>query len=132
MKSRVLTLIVALVMAATLTPVPAAAQSLNQMIQNQVRMQQWGNQQAMAAANAYYQYALRLRRMGYTGPIPTGVTSQSLQAANQALMQAGTNYVQSTQNSFNRMHDQVTSTSNAITHGCSNGYTWNGFQWICQ
>ena len=47
---------------------------------------------ALAANNAamtYYNYMLRLRQMGYTGPsLPTGVTPQSLQnsinAANQA------------------------------------------------
>lgn len=136
MKHQLLTLIAALTVAAALAPTHVAAQTmpasnLNQMIQNQVRMQQWGDRNAMAAARAYYLYALRLRRMGYQGPIPTGVTAGSLNAANQALAQAGQNYIQNTQNNMNRTWDATTSTNNAITRGCATSY-WNGYRWICQ
>lgn len=131
MNYRMLTLIAALIATAAVAPRPAAAQNLNQMIQNQVRMQQIGDQMAMSAARAYYNYALQLRKQGYTGPIPTGVTTQSLNAANQALMQAGTNYVQNGQKNMIRSSDAITSTNNAITRGCETSY-WNGRRWICQ
>src|ERR1017187_6911112 len=109
MKLRLLTLIAPLMVVAVLAPRPAAAQTMAQMIQNQVRMQQTGDRMAMNAARAYYQYALRLRRSGYTGPIPTGVTTNSLNAANQALEQAGRNNVQSTQRNMVRTQDAITS-----------------------
>jgi hypothetical protein len=87
MKHRLLILIAPLIAAAALAPAPVAAQNLNQMIQNQINMQRMGDQTAMAGARTYYNYALQLRRMGYTGPIPTGVTAESLNATNQQLQQ---------------------------------------------
>jgi hypothetical protein len=130
MKTQLLTSL-ALLAVAALAPRPAAAQNMNQMIQNQVRMQQIGNQMAMAAARNYYNYALQLRRQGYTGQIPTGVTTQSLNATNQALMQQGMNNVRSNQTNSRITSDAITSTNNAITRGCASSY-WNGYRWICQ
>jgi hypothetical protein len=135
-KKRMMTLIAVMIAAAAITARPTAAQMMppsnfNQMVQNQIRMQQIGDQMARNAARAYYLYALRLRQMGYKGEIPTGVTAQSLNAANQAAAQAGSNYIQNSQANMHRTWDAITSTSNAITRGCTSQY-WNGYRWICQ
>ncbi|MGA2596780.1 MAG: hypothetical protein ABSH09_07265 [Bryobacteraceae bacterium] len=131
MKHRLLILIAPLIAAAALAPAPVAAQNLNQMIQNQINMQRMGDQTAMAGARTYYNYALQLRRMGYTGPIPTGVTAESLNATNQQLQQQMQSNFQRTQQNMRATWDATTSTSNAITRGCSYQY-WNGTRWICQ
>lgn len=132
MKNRIVMLIASAVTAGAITCTPAPAQSSTQMIRNQINLQQIGDRNAMAAANVCYNYSLRLRNLGYRGPISCGVTPHSLSDSIQAAGQAGRNYIQSTQRAQTLRQDAVTSTSNAITHGCSNGYLWNGYRWVCQ
>ena len=131
MKHQLLTLIASMVAAAGLAPAPVAAQNMNQMIQNQMRMQQIGDQMARAAAMNYYNYARALRQQGYTGPIPTGVTTQSLADSNSRLQSAYDRYHAGSAINSRITHDAITSTSNAITRGCATSY-WNGYRWICQ
>lgn len=131
MKHRLLILIAPLIAAAALAPAPVAAQSLNQMVQNQINMQQWSVQNSMAAARTYYNYALQLRRMGYTGPIPTGVTADTLNATNQQLQRQMQSNFQQTQQNMIRNWDAATSAGRAITGGCASQY-WNGYRWMCQ
>ena len=78
MTLRLLILIAPLVVAAALAPASVAAQDSNQMVQAQSNIQPVDNQKAAAAAQAFYKYALQLRRMGYTGPIPLGLSAESL------------------------------------------------------
>jgi len=120
-----------MVAVAALAPAPVAAQNMNQMIQNQMRMQQIGDQMARAAAMNYYNYARALRQQGYTGPIPTGVTTQSLADSNSRLQSAYDRYHAGSAINSRITNYAITSTSNAITCGCATSY-WNGYRWICQ
>lgn len=74
--------LVLLGLTAVLTPTASAQNmDLSWGIRAQAQYQAIGDYNARAAAMAYYNYMLRLRQMGYTGPsLPTGVTPQSLQA----------------------------------------------------
>src|SRR5216684_8899795 len=124
MKHQLLTLIASMVAAAALAPAPVAAQNMNQMIQNQMRMQRIGDQMARAAAMNYYNYARALRQQGYTGPIPTGVTTQSLADSNSRLQSAYDRYNAGSAINSRITHDAITSTSNAITRGCASKPVW--------
>ncbi|HZU28185.1 MAG TPA: hypothetical protein VFA04_21830 [Bryobacteraceae bacterium] len=124
MKNHLITLIPALVaIAATALPVhgqsmPNFGAGINAMVRNQIMMQKQGDAMARAAAMRYYRYALALRRMGYKGDIPTGVTTESLNAANSALQNAGANYVRNSQINMQKTWNSIDDTNAAITRGC--------------
>src|ERR1700752_808755 len=93
MKKHMLTLLFMLGLTSGCTAINAAAQIPNMdmswAIQSQMNLQARGDAVARATAMAYYNYMLRLRAMGYTGPsLPTGVTPQSLAASMQRLQQS--------------------------------------------
>jgi len=123
MKRFLLTLTAALGLTAILAPGTASAQTLNMDmswgIRNQMMYQQQGDANARAVAAAYYNYMLRLRRMGYTGPsLPTGVTTQSLQAANQRLQQAYDAYNHSSMINSQRTSNAVNDWTMRAIRGC--------------
>ena len=75
MKKLILTVTAAVIGAAALTSATANAQTappadMSRMINDQIQKQKMGDQMARAAAQAYYNYAVRLRAQGYTGEIP--------------------------------------------------------------
>ncbi len=114
----------------------ASAQQLNMDmswgIRTQQMMQSIGDANAMAAARAYYNYMLRLRQMGYTGPsLPTGVTAQSLSAANQRLQQAMSNYTYGSMINSQRTYNAIDATNAAITRGCQTFYGPYGRYQVC-
>ena len=117
---RILILIAPLVVAATLWTASLAAQDSNQTAQNQTNIQPMDDQEAAAAARAFYKYALQLRRMGYTGPLPLGLTPESLKDVpwRQCC-------------SISRdWHAPMFAWYN-ITRDCASLY-WNGHRWMCQ
>jgi hypothetical protein len=113
-----------MVAAAALAPAPVAAQDIiNQTVQNQSDIQRTDDTKAAAAAQAYYNYALQLRRMGYTGPLPAGVTPEFL---NDVIKHEPCNCCCRYKN-----RDSIQSIYDAIIRGCTSVY-WNGSRWICQ
>ena len=122
MKNLLLTLTV--IGVAALTSATANAQmappmDMSRMINAQLQMQQMGNQMARAAGQAYLKYAQGLRAQGYTGEIPTGVTTQSLNATNQMLMQQGMLNTQAWRQNFTTTTNAITGANNAITGHCT-------------
>jgi len=102
------------------TAVLAQGMDMSWAIRSQMQNQARGDAAANAAANYYYQYMLRLRAMGYTGPsLPTGVTQESLSRSINAANQAGINYNNAQQiNSMRRSNATYDYSMRAI-RGCS-------------
>jgi hypothetical protein len=126
MNRYIATLATTLLLTLTLAPKQAAGQTLNMDmswgIRNQMMYQAQGNAYARAAAQAYYNYMLRLRAMGYTGPsLPTGVTAQSLQAANQRLQQSYDAYNRSSAINSQRTSNAINDWDMRAIRGCSVG-----------
>ena len=95
-------------------------------IRAQMQYQQIGNYNARAVAMAYYNYMLRLRQMGYTGPsLPTGVTPESLQASIQRSQQAANAFMQSGMHSTDARSNAVGNWDWAALRGCR-PYSVNG------
>lgn len=90
------------------------------MVQAQSNIQPVDNQKAAAAAQAFYKYALQLRRMGYTGPIPLGLSAESLKDVpwRQCC-------------SVSKEWGALPSTWDIITRDCTSQY-WSGTRWICR
>ena len=82
---------------------------------------------------AYYNYMLRLRAMGYTGPsLPTGVTPESLQNSMQRLQQAQDGFHASSFANSNRMFNTATNYDYRAIRGCTQSVDYYGHTtWIC-
>ena|SRR5579862_7541482 len=81
---------------------------------------QMGNAAANNAAMTYYNYMLRLRQMGYTGPsLPTGVTQQSLQNSINAANQATQNYIQGSMVNSQKTYNTAADYDYRAIRGCS-------------
>jgi hypothetical protein len=122
MKKQMLAIVATLVLmtgVARAQSMPIVGAGMTGLIQQQLRPQKQGNATARAAAMRYYQYALALRKKGYKGAIPTGVTTDSLNAANSALQQAGTNYIQGSRINAQKTWNSIDDTNAEITQGCS-------------
>lgn len=122
MKHQLLTLIAALAAMASLTSTPAAAQSamnMSGLIRQQMVYKAQGDAAARAAAIQYYNMMVRLRQQGYTGPsLPTGVTAESLQAANQQLQATMDRYHAASANNANRQSNAVKVWDYTAIRGC--------------
>jgi hypothetical protein len=123
MKKQLLILVAALAVIALLTPCAASAQMPNMdmswAIRSQMQFQRQGDLNARRVAMMYYNYMLRLRKMGYTGPsLPTGVTPQSLAAANARLQQSYDAYNQSAQHNSDVTHNAVNNWDYQAIRGC--------------
>ena len=137
MKKNMLSLIAMLGLMAVLGVGTAFAQmppmDMSWGIQQQMRLQQQGDAAAMNAANAYYNYMVRLRQMGYTGPsLATGVTQQSLQDSIRGAQGAMDAYNHASQVNSNRTSNAVNSWDNRAVRGCYLGVDVYGYQrWVC-
>ena len=97
----------------------AAPMNMSWAIQLQMRNQMIGDQMARATATAYYNYMLRLRAMGYTGPsLSTGVTTQSLENSINAANQATQNYIAASQVNSARTSNAVGDYDMRAVRGC--------------
>src|SRR5258708_37556017 len=84
-----------------------------------MHLQRRGAAYAGSVAQAYYNYMLRLRKMGYTGPsLPTGVTADTLRASNQRLQDTMDAYHRSSARNSQRTSNAVDAAGAAITRGC--------------
>lgn len=122
MKKQILTIVATLALMTGVVraqSMPNFGAGMTGLIQQQLKFQKQGDAMARAAAMRYYQYALALRKQGYKGAIPTGVTTDSLNAANTALQNAGTRYIQNSQINAQKTWNSVDDTNAAITQGCS-------------
>lgn len=137
MKRYIPMLIVALGLMAALTPANAVAQMPNMdmswAIRSQMQLQRQGDATARATAMAYYNYMLRLRRMGYKGPsLPTGVTSDTLQSSMQRLQQSMDAYHASSAANSNRTSNAIANWDYGAIRGCQLVVDVNGQQkWYC-
>jgi len=137
MKKHLLTLIFALGLMAVQTSTKAAAQMPNMDmswgIRSQMQYQQMGDAMARATAMAYYNYMLRLRAMGYTGPsLPTGVTPDTLRASMQRLQQSYDAYNASAAANSNRTSNAVGNWDMQAIRGCQLVVDYYGQQkWYC-
>lgn len=97
----------------------AAPMDMSWAIQSQMRNQMIGDQMAHATAMAYYNYMLRLRAMGYTGPsLPTGVTTQSLENSINAANQATQGYIAASQVNSARTSNAIGDYDMRAVRGC--------------
>jgi hypothetical protein len=137
MKKHLLTLIFALSLMAALTSTNAAAQMPNMDMswgmRSQMQLQRQGDYMAHATAMAYYNYMLRLRRMGYTGPsLPTGVTPDTLRASMQRLQQSMDAYHASSAANSDRTSNAINNYDYRAVRGCSLYVDYYGQQrWYC-
>ncbi|MBZ5719812.1 MAG: hypothetical protein LAO03_05475 [Acidobacteriia bacterium] len=137
MKKHLLTLIFALGLMAALTPTNAAAQMPNMdmswAMRSQLQLQRQGDYTAHATAMAYYNYMLRLRRMGYTGPsLPTGVTPDTLRASMQRLQQSMDAYHASSAANSDRTSNAINNWDYRAVRGCQLVVDYYGQQrWYC-
>ncbi|MGA2596778.1 MAG: hypothetical protein ABSH09_07255 [Bryobacteraceae bacterium] len=111
--------IAALIAAAALPPAPAGPRDINRTVQKQSNMQP-ADEKAAAAAQAFSNYALKLRQMGYTEPYPAGVTPEDV------IKREPCNCCCRFKN-----RDSIHSIYDAIVRGCANVY-WDGSRWVCQ
>ena len=123
MKHHLLTLIATFGLMAVLAPSNAAAQAppmdMSWAIRQQMTLQAQGDAYARATAMAYYNYMAQLRRAGYTGPsLPTGVTADTLRAANERLQNTMDRYHQSSANNSNRRSNAVADWNYRAIRGC--------------
>ena len=92
-------------------------------IRSQMNAYNQGQARANAAAMQYYQYMLRLRAAGYTGPsLATGVTNESLRASINAANQAGQAYNQAQFNNAQRRSNTAYDYDMRAIRGCSGPY----------
>jgi hypothetical protein len=137
MKNHVLTLVFVLGLMASLTSTKAAAQMPNMDmswgIQSQMNLQARGDAMARATVMAYYNYMLRLRMMGYTGPsLPTGVTPETLRASMQRLQQSMDAYHASSMANSNRTDAAINNWDYRAIRGCQLVVDAYGQQrWYC-
>jgi len=137
MTKHILTLIFALGLIAGLTSTNAAAQMPNMDmswgIRSQMMFQAQGDAMARATAMAYYNYMLRLRAMGYTGPsLPTGVTPETLRASMQRLQQSMDAYHASSMANSNRTSNAIANWDYQAIRGCQLIVDYYGQQrWYC-
>lgn len=137
MRKRLLTLIFALGLLAALTSSKAVAQMPNMdmswAFRSQMQYQQMGDAMARATAMAYYNYMLRLRAMGYTGPsLPTGVTPDTLRASMQRLQQSYDAYNASAAANSNRTSNAIANYDMRAIRGCQLVVdSYGQQQWYC-
>jgi hypothetical protein len=137
MKKHTLMLIAALGLMAALTSTHAVAQMPNMdmswALRSQMQLQQRGDATARATAMAYYNYMLRLRRMGYRGPsLPTGVTPDTLRASMQRLQQSMDAYHASSAANSNRTSNAIANWDYRAIRGCQLVVDVDGQQkWFC-
>jgi hypothetical protein len=137
MKQNMLTLLAMRGLMAVLGAAPAFAQMPNMdmswAINQQMRLQQQGDNAAMNAASAYYNYMVRLRQMGYTGPsLATGVTPQSLQNSIRGAQNAMDAYNHASQVNSNRTSNAVSNWDYRAVRSCSIVVDVYGYQrWVC-
>jgi hypothetical protein len=137
MKKHLLTLVFVLGVMASLTSTNAAAQMPNMDmswgIRSQMAMQAQGDAMARATAMAYYNYMLRLRAMGYTGPsLPTGVTPDTMRASMQRLQQSMDAYHASSAANSNRTSNAIHNWDYRAVRGCQLVVDSYGQQrWYC-
>ena len=137
MKKHLLTLIGTLGLMAGLTSTTTFAQAppmdMSWGIRSQMQLQQQGDATAWATAMAYYNYMLRLRRMGYTGPsLPTGVTAETLRNSMQRLQQSMDAYHASSAANSDRTSNAITNWDYRAIRGCQLVVDAYGYQrWAC-
>ena len=131
MKKQLFATLVLISLSAVLTPT-ASAQMAHPMdlswgMRAQMQYQQINDYNARAVAMAYYNYMLRLRQMGYTGPsLPTGVTPESLQASIQRSQQAANAFMQSGAHSTDVRSNAAGNWDWAALRGCRPYYVNGG------
>ena len=136
MKKQLFATLVLIGFAAVLTPM-ASAQMMPSMdmswgVRAQAQYQQIGAYNARAVAMTYYNYMLRLRQMGYTGPsLPTGVTPESLQASIQRSQQAANAFMQSGMHSTDVRSNAAGNWDWAALRGCRPYYINGGTALDC-
>lgn len=137
MKKHMLTLLAMLGLMAAAGAAPAFAQMPNMdmswAINQQMRLQQQGDYAAMSTARAYYNYMLRLRQMGYTGPsLATGVTPQSLQNSIRGAQNAMDSYRHASQANSNRTSNAIGNWDRQAVRGCTAVVDVYGYRrWVC-
>ena len=137
MRKHLLMLTFVLGVMASLTSTNAAAQMPNMdmswAIRSQMSLQAQGDAMARATAMAYYNYMLRLRAMGYTGPsLPTGVTPDTLRASMQRLQQSMDAYHASSMANSNRTSNAINNWDYQAVRGCQLVVDYYGQQrWYC-
>lgn len=86
-------------------------------VQNQSNTQRMDDQKAAAAAKAFYNYLLQRWRTGYTGPIPSRVSEESLNDAVRAFQKATQSPADWRNSCTTRKNrDSIAGTRGAITH----------------
>lgn len=135
MKNHMLTLIATLGLMATVAAPKAASQTLNMdmsgAMRRQMMLQAQGDAYARSVAQAYYNYMLRLRQQGYTGPsLPTGVTADTLRASMQRLQNSMDAYHASSANNSNRRSNAVANWDYRALRGCQVVVDANGNRWM--
>jgi hypothetical protein len=108
---------------AVLAPSASHAQNMDMSwaLQSQANLWQQGQATAYAVANSYYQYMLKLRAAGYTGPsLPTGVTNESLRASINGANQAGQSYIASMQSNSARTSAAINGWTTGAIRGQAN------------
>ena len=109
----------AISLSATAALAQAAPMDMSWAIQSQMRNQMMGDQMAHATAMAYYNYMLRLRSMGYTGPsLATGITAQSLENSINAANAATQGYIAGSQVNSARTSAAVGDYDMRAVRGC--------------
>jgi hypothetical protein len=103
------------------------------LMRQQMMLQQQGDAYAKSVAQAYYNYMLRLRQQGYTGPsLPTGVTADTLRASSQRLQDTMDAYHASSANNSNRRSNAAADYSYRAIRGCQMRTDANGNRWyVC-
>ena len=120
-----------------LTASTASAQMPNMdmswALRSQMQLQQQGDQNARAVAQAYYAYMQQLRMMGYRGPsLPTGVTSESLRAAIQRAQQSANAYIRGGMINSERRSNAVAGWDLRALRGCRLVVNAYGYAtWVC-
>jgi hypothetical protein len=123
MKKHLFTVIGTLGLLVALTSPKASAQMPNMdmswAMRSQMQLQYQGDLNARRVAMQYYNYMLRLRQRGYTGPsLPTGVTPDTLRASMQRLQQSMDAYHASAAANSNRTSNAVGDWDNRAIRGC--------------
>lgn len=119
MKKHLFTLVIALGLMAAHAAAQMPNMDMSWAIRSQMQLQRQGDATARATAMAYYNYMLRLRQMGYTGPsLPTGVTAETLRASQQRLQQSMDAYHASSAANSDRTSNAINNWDYRAIRGC--------------